>query len=130
MIRTTLAVTVTVKGKSGNPYPDLPVYAFSVTPPDPAGGSTEPIVTYTGYNGKTDADGMVTLTLPAGDYRFRSDYDGVQFWSDTETAGSVLSTTTPETSGCQSTEVMLLGRTGKIDVTIENKHNDLNCIKG
>lgn len=105
-------MTVTVKGKSGNPYPDLPVYAFTVTQPDPASGSTEPVITYTGYNGKTDADGKVTLMLPVGDYRFRSDYDGVQFWSDTETACSVLSTTTPETPGCQAAEVVLPGNMG------------------
>ena len=38
-------------------------------------------VTYTGYNGTSDASGQVTLTLPIGDYRFRADSGGTQFWS-------------------------------------------------
>ena len=36
---------------------------------------------YTGYHGTSDESGQVVFTLPQGDYRFRADYDGVQFWS-------------------------------------------------
>jgi YD repeat-containing protein len=49
----------------------LPVYAFSGT-------------VYAGYNKTTDASGWATFTLPFGDYRFRADKNGTQFWSDTE----------------------------------------------
>jgi len=64
----TIPVTVTVQSETGSAYPDLPVYAFD-------GDS------YTGYHGTSDAGGQVVFTLPQGDYRFRADYDGVQFWS-------------------------------------------------
>jgi RHS repeat-associated protein len=46
----------------------VPVYAFD--------GST-----YTNYNGTTNATGQVTLTLPLGNYRFRADKNGTQYWS-------------------------------------------------
>ena len=46
----------------------MQVYAFDET-------------TYTGYNGTTNASGQATLTLPAGDYRFRADESGEQYWS-------------------------------------------------
>jgi hypothetical protein len=38
-------------------------------------------ITYTGYSGVTNDAGQVTLTLPAGSYRFRADKNGTQFWS-------------------------------------------------
>jgi hypothetical protein len=37
--------------------------------------------TYTGYNKTIDASGQATFTLPEGDYRFRADKDGTQYWS-------------------------------------------------
>ena len=37
---------------------------------------------YTGYSGTTDENGQVDLTLPAGGYRFRADFNGTRFWSD------------------------------------------------
>lgn len=61
-------VWVTVEDTNGNPESGLRVYAFD-------GG------TYTGYNGTTNASGLVTFTLPIGDYRFRADKNGTQFWS-------------------------------------------------
>jgi len=65
----TIPLTVTVQSQTGAPYADLPVYVFS--------GED-----YTGYHGTTDENGAVVFTLPEGAYRFRSDYDGVQFWSN------------------------------------------------
>ena len=67
-ITTTLHTVVTVQDSSGNPEAGLRVYAFDGT-------------TYSGYNGTTDAAGLVTFTLPFGDYRFRADKNGTQFWS-------------------------------------------------
>ena len=64
----TIPVIVTVQSETGSAYPDLPVYVFD-------GDS------YTGYNGTSDENGQVIFTLTSGDYRFRADYDGVQFWS-------------------------------------------------
>jgi hypothetical protein len=55
----------------GSPQQGIPVYAFN--------GAT-----YTGFNGKTDADGRAAFTLPTGNYRFRADLNGTQFWSNTQ----------------------------------------------
>jgi hypothetical protein len=46
--------------------------------------------TYTGYSGTTDDAGQVVFTLPVGAYRFRADYDGVPFWSGTESTSFYL----------------------------------------
>jgi hypothetical protein len=54
----------------------LPVYAFD--------GAN-----YTGYSGTTDTNGQAGFTLPIGNYRFRSDKNGAQFWSGTENDCSV-----------------------------------------
>jgi hypothetical protein len=70
-ITVTKPVTITVANHTGQPYAGLDVYAFDAA-------------TYTGYHGVTDENGAVTLTLPQGSYRFRADYDGVQFWSGLE----------------------------------------------
>ena len=64
-------VVVTVQEPDGMlPMNDLNVYAFN--------GAT-----YTGYHGRTDQNGQLSLRLPAGSYRFRADFNGTQFWSDT-----------------------------------------------
>ncbi len=67
-VTTSLLTVVTVHNSDGLPETGLPVYAFDGT-------------TYTGYTGATDATGQVTFTLPAGNYRFRADKNGTQFWS-------------------------------------------------
>jgi len=63
---------VTVTG-AGLPLEGVTVYVFT------RAGS------YLGINGKTDASGQVTFRLPAGDYTFRSDYQGSQYWSVEQT---------------------------------------------
>ena len=63
-----IPVTVTVSDTGGEPYADLPVYAFD--------GDT-----YTGHNSTSDENGQVVFTLSEGSYRFRSDLNGTQFWS-------------------------------------------------
>ncbi len=40
--------------------------------------------TYTGYYGDTNTDGQVTLLLPPGEYRFRGDIGGQEYWSGSE----------------------------------------------
>lgn len=69
---------VTVTG-SGRPLEGLPVYVFS------SGGA------YLGRSAVTDAGGQSLFRLPAGDYKFRADYQGSQYWSDIRalTAGRV-----------------------------------------
>ncbi len=67
-ITTSLLTVVTVRDANGTPEGGLPVYAFD--------GST-----YTNYNGTTNASGQYTFTLPTGNYRFRTDKNGTQFWS-------------------------------------------------
>jgi len=63
-------VTVSVSDTTNAPQADLPVYVFNES-------------AYTGFNGKTDAAGHVSLTLPEGSYRFRADLHGAQYWSGT-----------------------------------------------
>jgi alpha-tubulin suppressor-like RCC1 family protein/ribosomal protein S11 len=67
-ITTTIPVVVTVLSTGGSAEAGLKVWAMN--------GST-----YAGYMGTTNASGQVTLTLPQGDYRFRVDKPGYQFWS-------------------------------------------------
>ena len=58
---------------AGQPLEGITVYVFS------AAG------TYLNLSGTTDVDGMVLFHLPAGDYKFRADYQGSQYWSDEQT---------------------------------------------
>jgi RHS repeat-associated protein len=104
-ITVTKPVTVVVRSQSGEPYLNLPVYAF-------AGAA------YTGYSGTTDANGAVVFTLPQGEYRFRADYDGVPFWSE-ETDACAL-------PGCETAAVTLPGGTGESQVTIQYEYDALN----
>lgn len=53
--------------------------------------------TYTNFSAETDENGQVAFTLPQGDYRFRADLNGTQFWSD-----EVNHCTLP---GCETAEV-------------------------
>jgi len=84
-IAVTLPLVVTVTNTDASPQQGVPVYVFNGT-------------TYTGFNGKTDADGRVNFTLPTGNYRFRADYNGTQFWSDEQNHCNV-----PDCSGAQIT---------------------------
>lgn len=103
-ITVTIPMTVTVQSQTGSPYPDLPVYVFS--------GEN-----YTGFHGTSDENGSVVFTLPVGDYRFRSDYDGVQFWS-----GDVNHCTIP---GCLEALVEIPGGVGEVSVTIDYTYDPL-----
>jgi RHS repeat-associated protein len=80
VVTTTVPVLVSVEDGGGDPEPGLKVYAFDET-------------TYTGFNGTTDAAGVVTMTLPVGGYRFRADKDGVQYWSGSSNHCTVPSCT-------------------------------------
>lgn len=100
----TLPMTVRVQSQTGDAYPNLPVYAFDGT-------------VYTGFHGTTDANGNVTFTLPQGSYRFRADYDGVQFWS-----AQTNECTLP---GCTSATVTLPGGTAEVTTTIDYTYDPL-----
>jgi len=67
-ITVTLPVTVLVQDAGGQPLEGVPVYAFDES-------------TYTGFHAATGASGEVSLTLPQGEYRFRADSGGEQYWS-------------------------------------------------
>ncbi|MCP4723101.1 MAG: hypothetical protein GY860_26920 [Desulfobacteraceae bacterium] len=54
----------------GSPLADIKVYAFS-------GAGT-----YLGQSATTGDQGLVSFDLPEGDYKFRADYLGYQFWTD------------------------------------------------
>jgi hypothetical protein len=62
------AVSVTVVDQHNAPIADVPVYVFDHE-------------TYTNISATTDANGVVSFTLPEGDYRFRADVDGTQIYS-------------------------------------------------
>ena len=68
VIRVTRGVTVTVQDTHGTRKDGVPVYVFN--------GAT-----YTNFNDVTNANGQVTFTLPEGNYRFRADFNGTQYWS-------------------------------------------------
>lgn len=78
-------VTITVASSRGTAQSGLPVYAFDGT-------------TYTGFSSTTDSSGQATLTLPEGNYRFRSDKNNLQYWSSAENACTVPSCTTSAVS--------------------------------
>ena len=59
----------------------------------------------------------MSFTLPAGDYRFRADYDGVQFWS-----GGANHCTIP---GCLEALVEIPGGAGAVSVTIDYTYDPL-----
>ncbi len=92
----TIAVTVTVEDTDGTAKDGVPVYAFDGT-------------TYTGYNGTTDVNGEVVLTLTQGDYRFRSDLNGTHFWSDEFNHCTI--------PGCESATIVV---TLPVTVTVAN----------
>jgi RHS repeat-associated protein len=101
----TKPVTVTVASQTSQPYTGLQVFAFDGP-------------TYTGYNGTTDTKGQVIFTLPEGSYRFRADYNGVQFWS-----GNENSCTLP---GCATATVTLPGgQSTPTNVTINYTYDPL-----
>ncbi len=104
-ITVTKPLILTVQGQTGQPYPNLPVYAFNGT-------------TYTGYNGTTDTSGHVTFTLPQGSYRFRADLNGTPFWSSTQNDCTV--------PGCTTATVTLPSSITQQTVTINYTYDALN----
>jgi len=89
-------LTVTVQNTDGEPQEGINLYAFS--------GST-----YAGYHKVTDANGEAEFTLPEGDYRFRADLNGTQFWSSTENNCTI--------PGCGSASVTV---SKPVTVTVQN----------
>jgi YD repeat-containing protein len=59
----------------------------------------------------------VTFTLPQGSYRFRADFDNVQFWSDTQNDCTL--------PGCTSASVTLPGGMGETTTTIDYTYDPL-----
>ncbi len=80
-VTVTIPVIVTILNTNNTPQAGLPVYAFN--------GST-----YTGYNKTTNADGQATFTLPLGNYRFRADKSGGQYWSGSQNHCAIPGCTT------------------------------------
>jgi RHS repeat-associated protein len=97
-------VTVTVEDTDGASQVGLPVYVFD--------GDT-----YLSLNGTTDELGRVDFNLLPGSYRFRADYDNVQFWS-----GDVDHCTIP---GCLEALVEIPGGVGEVSVTIDYEYDPL-----
>ena len=70
-VTVTIPVAVTVTDSEGTLLAGLPVFAFD--------GET-----YTGYSRTANGNGVAIFTLPVGNYRFRTELDGEEFWSGTE----------------------------------------------
>jgi hypothetical protein len=78
---------ITVIG-GGNPLPNVKVYVFT-----PSGN-------YLGLNQTTSEEGIVEFILPQGEYKFRADYQGSQFWSeDSDISGGAVTDITIDTGG-------------------------------
>jgi len=54
---------------------------------------------YLGTNGTTDANGLVEFVLPAGDYKFRADYQGSQYWATETVAADQVNAIDLDTGG-------------------------------
>ena len=70
----------------------IPMYAFLGT-------------TYAGYSKTTDSSGQALFTLPVGEYRFRADVGGQQYFSD------VLTGSTCTIPGCKVVSMQIGGST-------------------
>ena len=86
-VTVTIPVVVTVSDTNATPQEGLSVYAFSGT-------------TYAGISSVTDVDGHVSFTLLPGDYNFRADLNGTQFFS-----GGASGTNTCTVPGCTADSV-------------------------
>lgn len=93
----TLPVSVAVVDTDGTPLSGIHVYAFE--------GDT-----YKNFNGTTDENGQVSFVLPHGDYRFRADLNGTQFWSGEENTCTL--------PGCTQAEVIV---TKPMTVTVSSE---------
>ncbi|MDX9993330.1 MAG: carboxypeptidase regulatory-like domain-containing protein, partial [Anaerolineales bacterium] len=91
-VTVTRPVQVTVTDTDGAPKSGLKVYAFNGT-------------TYTNFSATTDVAGQVNFTLPQGNYRFRADLNGTQFWSNASNHCEVVSTSSTQEPGCENADV-------------------------
>jgi len=91
--------TVRVYYETGGAAADLPVYAFNEQ-----GG-------YTGITTRTNQNGEAVMELPNGNYQFRVDYAGTDFWSPTVTVPNVNSTTI-QVTGKANVEVSVVDTGG------------------
>lgn len=96
---------ITVTGTS-LPKDNISIYAFT------------PAKSYLNVTGKTDAEGRVTLRLPAATYNFRADYDGNQYWSGDQ----VL-------SADQSNPVNISTGGGSFSLTVKGNNDPLFGVK-
>jgi RHS repeat-associated protein len=95
-----------VEGVDHSPFEGVKVYAFDGT-------------TYKGYSGTSGKDGQVTFTLPQGNYRFRGELNGTQFWSSAENACAL--------PGCANAAITLPGgNTSRSAVTINYTYDGLS----
>ena len=98
-------VTVTVSDSADTPQADLPVYAYT--------GDT-----YTGFFGTTGSNGQAVLTLPEGNYRFRTTTHSLDYYSSAENACSVITCTSAAIS---------VPRFGEVTVTVKDSNNTVQA---
>ena len=95
-------VTITVVDSASVPQVDIPVFAYSNG-------------TQTGYNGITDSNGQVVLTVPQGNYRFRAETHSLTYFSGEE--GHCATPT------C-TTATIALPQFSDVSVTVQNTINE------
>jgi FtsP/CotA-like multicopper oxidase with cupredoxin domain len=106
IVTVTAPITVTVSDTGNVPQEGINVYAFNGT-------------TYTGKSGLTDAAGQVTFTLLPGDYNFRADLNGYQFFSG---GASGVDTCNIPAAGIQTctADSVTASMFGLVDVTVSD----------
>ncbi|OPY89115.1 MAG: Nickel uptake substrate-specific transmembrane region [Smithella sp. PtaU1.Bin162] len=80
---------------AGQDLQNVPVYVFTAT------GS------YLNITGNTDASGNRDFRLPSGDYKFRADYQGNQYWATASISPDVINMVELSTGGSQFTLTVL-----------------------
>ena len=98
-------VTVTVSDSADTPQADLPVYAYT--------GDT-----YTGFFATTGSNGQAVLTLPEGNYRFRTTTHSLDYYSSAENACSVIT--------CTSSAISV-PRFGEVTVTVKDSNHTIQA---
>ena len=103
----TLSVTVNVVDIDGTPQEGLNVYAFD--------GDT-----YSNYSKVTDENGAAVFNLPVGDYRFRADLNGTQFWSSEENSCALPGCNIDSVTVTKPVTVTVAGEEGNpyVEVTV------------
>lgn len=100
------AVTVAVTNDQGAAMSGVPVYAFNNS-------------SYAGVSGSTDSNGDAVLTLVDGDYRFRVDVNGTQYFSATGNHCTIPACTSVSVQIPRQVTVTVTGSAGGVEAGLQ-----------